>query len=177
MTTIDFKKLYGEAGKITPEGEYDVIWVKAEAVTSSNGKPMVKASAVIETGPMKDRYLYTQFVLSVENQTALQIFFRQMALFGMNDAFWDDNPPMDRVASMIPGKRTRVVVVHREWKGQMRTDIDSIKPGQVTGPIPEGLVKGSSGGGSSAPPVPTAPQAPTTPPPAPSSDAPPLPAF
>lgn len=156
MSTIDFNKLYDGAGKLIPEDWYDVVFVKATATESNNGKPMIKAMCKIENGPRKGSSLFTQFTVSAESQGALRIFFQQMTVFGMDGAFWSKNPELEEVADRIAGKRASVQVEHRPWQGVDRESIKGLRASQATGPIdPTLLAVGNSGSKPSAPPTPT----------------------
>lgn len=135
MTTISFKDLLQEAKSVShealPLGDYDVEIETADAVTSSTGKPMIKVKARVINGPHERRPVLTQFVLSMENSTAVSIFFRNMRSFGLDEAFFaslgmvGDLTP---VASALVGRRARWTLGHREWQGETRNEVTAIKP-------------------------------------------------
>lgn len=132
MTSINFADLYDQAGQgfePIPDGTYDIEVTKAEAVTSSTGKPMIKVQHKIVGGPHDGRQLFDQFVLSVDNPNALSFFFQHMAAFGLDRPFFAANPPMEQVAATLVGRNAVATVGTREWQGQDRNEVQGYKPG------------------------------------------------
>lgn len=186
MSTIDFTRALqdakGASFEALPVGDYDVEVAKSEAVTSSNGKPMIKVTMKVVSGPYEKRPIMNQFVMSVENPTALNIFFRHMRAFGLDDAFFaslGSTGSLEPVAHALLNRRARLTLGHREWQGETRNEVKAVKPytgappvtpppGPTTGPGP---VAGPTAPGplppaSASAPL-SAPAQPTTPPAAP----------
>ena len=183
MTTINFAQALQDAKGATfeplPVGDYDVEVTKTDAVTSQNGKPMIKTTFKVISGPYERRPIINQFVLSVENPQAVAIFFRHMKAFGLTEEWFaslGQQSSLEPVASALLGRRARLSIGHREWQGEMRNEVKGVKPytgappsaapvgptsGPVAGPVP------LAGPGATPPrPVagPTPPAAPVTPP-------------
>ena len=192
MVTIDFAKALqdakGASFEALPIGDYDVEVAKAEAVTSQNGKPMIKTTMRVVSGPYEKRPIINQFVLSVENAQAVAIFFRHMKAFGLTEEWFaslGQQGSLGPVADALLGRRARLTIGHREWQGEMRNEVKAVKPYTgapamaPSGPTAPGAGPTLTGPAALPPrpaatPGPTAPVAPVaspTPPPA----APPLP--
>lgn len=121
-----------------PDGPYHVSVHEAVAKPSSNGKPMITLKLNIEDGPHQNRKLLTQLVLSVENETALAIFFRNLRAFGIDENFLATVPPgqLGPIAQTLLGRHVNVMVGSREWQGQQRNEVKNFSPyqGVTTGP-------------------------------------------
>lgn len=196
MTVIDFGQLMKEAGEgfqPVPTGPYNAEVTKATATTSSTGKPMIKVTLRIVGGPHEGRQLFDQFVITAGNPNALAFFFEHMAAFGLDRAYFAQNPPMESVAAALVGRQVMVSVGVREFKGADRNEVQAYKPiagGQVG--VPVAATPTGFGPGAAAPapvpqvapapapapvPAPPAPAAPApAPQPAPAQAAPPAPA-
>lgn len=178
MATIDFGKALQDAKGASfeplPVGDYDVEVNKAEAVTSQNGKPMIKTTFRVVSGPYERRPIINQFVLSVENPQAVAIFFRHMKAFGLTEEWFaslGQQQSLEPVASALVNRRARLSIGHREWQGEMRNEVKAVKP--YTG-APQAMAPVGPGGPTPGPvapvPGPVTPPAPptaTTPPAAP----------
>lgn len=179
MTTIDFGKAIQDAKGASfeplPVGDYDVEVAKSEAVTSQNGKPMIKTTMRVVSGPYEKRPIINNFVLSLENPQATAIFFRHMKAFGLTEEWFASLGKvgsLEPVASALIGRRVRLSVAHREWNGEMRNEVKAVKPytgapPQVGPAGPSGPLAGPPSGGPVA--------GPTAPVPAPAPVAPPAP--
>jgi hypothetical protein len=174
MTSIDFGQLMKEAGEgfqPVPSGPYNVQLVKAEAVTSGTGKPMIKVRLQIIGGPHDGRQLFDQFVITAGNPTALSFFFEHMAAFGLDRSFFASNPPLDGVAATLIGRQALVSVGIKQYKGADRNEVQSynaiaggqvggIGPSAAAGPGPATMVPQAVPPVASAPaPAPVAPVA------------------
>lgn len=199
MPTIDFGKAIqdakGASFEALPIGDYDVEVAKSEAVTSSNGKPMIKVTMRVISGPYEKRPIINNFVLSLDNAQATAIFFRHMKAFGLTEDWFaslGQAQSLEPVASALLNRRARLSIGHREWNGEMRNEVKSVKPftGAPGGmsPTPNGAFAGPASGPGGALPgvgpvppmtppqstpiVPPGPVAPPTPVPAPAPVAP-----
>lgn len=185
MTSIDFGQLMKEAGEgfqPVPSGPYNVQLVKAEAVTSGTGKPMIKVRLQIIGGPHDGRQLFDQFVITAGNPTALSFFFEHMAAFGLDRSFFASNPPLDSVAATLIGRQALVSVGIKQYKGADRNEVQSynaiaggqvggIGPSAAVGPGPAAMVPQATPPAVVAP-APVAPvAAPVAPAPAPAAPA------
>lgn len=176
MVSIDFSKALADAKTVSFEpldnGDYDIEVTACDAVTSGNGKPMLKAKMKVISGPHMNRPIINNFVLSLDNAVAVSIFFRQMKCFGLTDQFFAALGPsgsLDPVAAALVGRRARLTLGQREWAGEMRNEVKGVKP--YTGAPGAPGVGGPNPGPVMAPP-PSAP----SPAPAPAPVAPPAPA-
>ncbi len=165
MSEIDWASLQKEATDVVlADGDYVVQVAKAEATSSSNGKPMIKLQLVIVEGPKKDRKLFTQQVLSAESPFALQIWFRVLAAFGLDAQYFARNPKatIDQIARELMNRGVIATVGTREWQGHPRNEVTGYKPYTPTGPVPPGMVIGAPGTVVSTPSMATGPTPPTT---------------
>lgn len=156
MTTIDFNKAIqdakGASFEALPIGDYDVEVSKSEAVTSQSGKPMIKTTMKVVSGPYEKRPIINQFVLSIENPQAVAIFFRHMRAFGLTEEWFaslGQQSSLAPVADALLGRRARLTLGQREWNGEMRNEVKSVKP--YTGAPPAAPVGPTAPGGPVAP--------------------------
>jgi len=141
MTSVSWSDLIkNSAGSFDPlpSGDYDVVCVSAEAAQSSTGKAMIKAKFRVQGGPHDGRHIWNQFVISPENPNALSFFFQHMKVFGMDENFFAQLPPVNahlgandpslqRIAATMLNRPARVTVNQRSWNGSMRNNITAIK--------------------------------------------------
>lgn len=135
MTTVNFTQVLQDAKSASfealPIGDYDVEVDKAEAVTSSNGRPMIKATFKVIVGPHTNRKVINNFVLVIDNPNALAIFFRNMKALGLADEFFASlgaSGTLDPVAQALVGRRARLKLGQREWNGEMRNEVNGVMP-------------------------------------------------
>lgn len=132
MSTIDFNTAMQRAKTVSfdplPDGPYDVVCIESEAVTTSTGKPMIKAKWQVENGPQSGRKVYDQYVFSADNDNALSFFFQHMRFFGLDEAFFSQIGSMEQVATALPGRRCRLQLGTRMWEGQPRNEVKKIMP-------------------------------------------------
>lgn len=168
------KKTAEDATKPLPVDWYDMVVVKAEFKTASTGNLMIAAQLEVIAGPSKTRRVFTNFVLAVDNGFALSLFFRRMAAFGLDDAFFttlEQYAPeqgMSIIAQSLVNRAARVKVGIRQWQGQDRNDCEEFAPLAQTGPQAPGIVTGpahvaGSPAVSSSPVSPTGPTISVTP--------------
>lgn len=188
MTSISWNDLIkNSAGSFDPlpSGDYDVVCVSAEAAQTQNGKAMVKAKFRVQGGPHDGRHIWNQFVISPENPNALSFFFQHMKVFGMDENFFAQLPPVNadlgandpslqRIASTMLNRPARVTVNQRSWNGQMRNNITAIKA--PLGPAGAVAPQAATPGVPTATPQPAPMQAPAPAQPVPAPVSPPAPA-
>lgn len=171
---FNWSDLYNTAKAVTwdalPNGDYEVKVVETDAVRTQNGKPMLKAKLEVVNGQFAKRKILTQFVLSVENETALSIFFRQMKAFGLDEHFFATVPPgqLGPVAQALMNRTALVTVGQREFpagSGQMRNEVKNVQPSRIGGMPTTMPGAAASFGGPPVPgaPAPSGPPVPTVP--------------
>jgi hypothetical protein len=134
--SINFQELLKQADQagftLIPDGMQDVVVEKAESVTASTGKPMIKVTYVVESGPHARRKLFNQHVLSPDNDNALKFFFEAMQAYGLGREYWaTPGASLDAAAPAIVGRRVKVDVGHKEWpagSGSMRNEVKKVYP-------------------------------------------------
>jgi hypothetical protein len=186
MTNINFSdmlKAAGDAGfSVLPAGTYDAVVDTASNKQVSGGeKEAIAVQFKVENGPNAGQSCFNNFVISPDNANALAFFFRHMAALGLNEQYFQSNPPLQRVAADLIGRRCRIKVSIRQWQEQDRNQVDGILPpiGDAQAPAMPGTspalpVPSSAVPGPPIPnqlthgiPVPPAPVVPDTPLPAP----------
>lgn len=142
-----------------PAGPYDAECISADAVTSSTGKPMIKCKFEVISGPHAKRKFFNQFVLSIENETALAMFFRHMRAFGMDENFFAavGQQGLAPVAQAMVGRRARFDLGIRKWNDEDRNEVKSVKP--LAGGVASGGLPGT--GAPALPGLPGTPGLPT----------------
>lgn len=125
--------LLDEAGDtsftVLPAADYDLKMVKVEAkMAKSSGKLMFSYTADVTSGPYKGRKLFGNLVVSPENPTALNIFFRQMAAIGVPRDFFTNNPSDSQVAEALLNREFRGQVAIKPYLGEDRNEIKSYSP-------------------------------------------------
>jgi len=145
VSELDWAQLQKEAdgAKALPEQDYSMICIESDAVTSSNGKPMIKTRWRITEGPHVDKKVGTQFVVSAESAVALKIFFQQMAALGLTADYFASNPKMPEVANALRGRVAVVTLGIRAWQGVDRNEFKAIRAFPEGVPLPPGAVTGT----------------------------------
>lgn len=134
MTTYDFSKLLqdAKAGGAWPIGDYDfeVVDTMVKASSNGSGNEMIVAKMRCLVGPYANKHITNNFVLSQDSPNALNIFFRHMTAFGLDDGFFAQlgNGDLTPVAHALKGRRARITIGHRQWNGAMQNDIKAIAP-------------------------------------------------
>ena len=151
MADFNFGQMRQDAMTVL-EGDFVVRCVHAEATKNSNGDYMIKAKLQIIAGTYAGRNLLNNFNIIPANVPALQMFFSNMAHFGLDAAYFDRLPMgeagVHQIARDLVGRIVEVNVVKRAWQGVDRENIKSIKP------APAGM--GGVGGTTNATALPTA---------------------
>lgn len=150
--TFNWGELYAKAQTASndpvPDGPYHVSIFSADATTSSTGRPMIKLTLRIEDGQFQNRKLYTQIVLSPDNENALNIFFRNCAAFGIGADVITQFPPgqLGPLAQMLHGRHANAIVGSREYQGQNRNEVKSFTPipgGMAAQPMAQTMMPGA----------------------------------
>ena len=111
-----------------PIGDYSVVIDEATHTNTQSGKLMFKTKMKVEGGPHNGRFVWNQFVVSPESPNALSIFFSQMRALGLSAEFFAGQPGEDAICGALAGRRCNVTLAQREWKGQVRNEVKTIKP-------------------------------------------------
>jgi hypothetical protein len=170
MTTYDFSKLLqdAKAGGAWPIGDYDfeVGDTMVKTSSSGSGNEMIVTKLRCLVGPYAGKSITNNFVLTADNASALNIFFRHMAAFGLDENFFAQigQGDLTPIASALRGRRARITIGHRQWNGTNQNDIKAINP--LTGGVASPTAAAPTG---MMPPPPPGVQPPTmsTPPPPP----------
>lgn len=152
-STYNWAEMQQEATVILV-GEFPVTVVKSEAVKTQNGKDMIKAQFKIDAGTYAGRKLFSNFVISPESPGAMRMFFSQLAVFGLDAAFFASiaGQPPSVIAAALDGRKAIAIVDKGVWQGAEREEIKGYKPalgGHGGGTFVAGL-GGSIGGAVSA---------------------------
>ena len=117
-----------------PVGEYSIVIDSAEHTTTQGGKSMFKTKMKVQGGPHDGRFVWNQFVISPESPKAIGFFFSQMKALGLGQEFFESQPDEQVLANSLVGRTANVTLGQREWQGQVRNEVKSIKP--ATGNAP-----------------------------------------
>ena len=162
MNFGDILKKAKEGGgfDLLPDGVYIAKVIESEAKTSNNGKPQIKARFEIVSGPHAGfKGLWNNFTLTVDNETALRIFYSQLSALGITSEFLESLATVDpdtafkHIAGALVGKVASIKVkIDHEWNNNK---IDRINK------APADFVAEAAAPGSSTPfQAPAAPAAP-----------------
>jgi hypothetical protein len=149
MSSIDWAALHQES-TVVLEGDFPVVLTKAEATTSSTGKPMIKFTVTLESGPYAGRQVNGNFTITADNPQSMRIFFSQMNRLGLGTAFFAQQPSTEGVAEALVGKRAIVTLEGREWAGEVRENVKAWKTATGAAPLGVQTVANASGGGLAA---------------------------
>lgn len=143
----DLQQVAKDAGfSLVPNGEYEAVVNKGVKIAkTSTGKDMFKLAFKIADGKTKGM-VFTNLTISPENAIALSIFFRQMSALGLGDKYFAANPSLEKVAKDLEGRRALIEVGTREWQGQDRNEIKSIKPSRAAANDPMAFAPSTSNG-------------------------------
>jgi hypothetical protein len=168
LNWADLQKAAGDAGfDVLPPGEYDARIESATAKPTANNKDSIAVQFKVEGGPYDGKSFFNNFVISPENANALAFFFRHMAALGLGEAYFAVNPPLERVAADLQGRRCRATLSKRMWNDTERNQVDGIRP-PAAGSVSVPAVPAPSGTTTPMPSVTSAavPAPPVVPPPA-----------
>lgn len=125
------------------EDDYAFFIKEVKAQKSNDGlKDQLVIIAAVEAGERRNSTVRHQMTLSPESPKALQIFFRELAVFGLDGAFFDQNPQMDMnfIASQLKNRRFSASVVHNITGDKKYANLHSISA--PAGPAPQAGVPG-----------------------------------
>lgn len=131
MTTVNFAQLVQKAGDAAaktnyeplPEGDYEFKVVEAQATTASTGKLMFKLTNEVQGGPHDKRRVWDQWVVSPDNETAINIFFGKAAAIGLSKEYWMADPSPAQVEQALIGRPFRGKVAIRSYQGKESNEI------------------------------------------------------
>lgn len=144
MTTTNLAALRAKADadgggyEVVPAGDYTARVEKATATTTKTGKPMVKATFVIEGGPSEGKRVFTQFVVSEDSPKALAIFFRHMDVLGAGPVI-DAGGSIEQVAGAIIGARASIKVAVGSYNGNPTNEVKDVKAAGGAAPAVAGI--------------------------------------
>lgn len=138
MSSTPFGDLLKQAAEakyvVVPANDYMVVVKDASAVKSSTGKDMIKLSVKILAGPFKGSGILTQQTLSPDNPAALNIFFRFLEAFGIDEEFLnglpareDGGPNIPAVAAALKGRAAVAAVDISQWNDEDRNGVSKFK--------------------------------------------------
>ena len=121
MTTVNFADLVQKAGDAAsrtnyeplPEGDYEFKVIDAQATTASTGKLMFKLTNEIQGGPHSTRRVWDQWVVTPDNETAMNIFFGKAAAVGLTKEYWLASPTPAQIEQSLVGRTFRGKVAIR----------------------------------------------------------------
>lgn len=140
MTQVDFAKLLKEhegGGEPLSDGIYDTVCTKSEGVTASTGKPMIKATFLVLTGPEANKTITNNFVLVKDNPNAFWIFVRHMAVFGIDKTQLAQMTDLQQLAPLMVNKTARLTV-----QKQPGRDLPNVSRCE---PVPGGMLSAAPG--------------------------------
>lgn len=141
MGDFSFKELSKDANTVLT-GDHEVVITKTEVAKSQNGKPMIKCDLKVTTGPFAGRVIKHNFTISADNPNAMKMFFAQMTALGLDEAYFDNDPPMAQVAGDLLGRTATATLEPNTWQGVTREQVKTWKPSNGLG----GVVPSALGG-------------------------------
>lgn len=126
---IDFKKMRETASTVL-QGDYPVVVDKVEFKrTQKNSEPMWVVTFKVTAGPYTGRTVRHNMVLSGVHNFMVNRFFREMAVLGLDDAFFDAQPSPDSVSASITGRHCIATFKEgSEYRGEKREEVEELKP-------------------------------------------------
>ena len=158
--SVNISQLFSsfEKDKINPlpEGEYDL----EVATAKGKGGNTVVATYTVLTGPyVGHKALIGQF--SFGSETAASIAFQNLEGFGLDKAYFQQDPSVDDIARALLGRRVHAFVQLREFNNQPRNQfaIGAVKLLGAAPPTSIGAIPALAPAVTAAPPVPVVPVA------------------
>jgi hypothetical protein len=138
MATVDYGLLAAQAAKglePLPAIDYNAEITNAEYRPSSNDNPMYRIEFTIVDGPHKNRKVFTNFTLKLENPNSVGYFFGKMAALGLDAAFFAGLPEANKealICQTLLGRRAVITVgPGKPYQGRVRDEVKNIKPATV----------------------------------------------
>ena len=128
---IDFSNVDSTAQEFTPieEGRYNMEVISAKEKQSSTGKPMISAQLkVLDAGQWKDRYAFTNFILTEKSYWNLKGF-----LDAVSSPFAETGGDSSEIASDLEGRQVSAYVEHRMYNGKTQCDLKYWQPADDSG--------------------------------------------
>jgi hypothetical protein len=146
MGTIDWKAAREDAKAasiLIPDGEFPFECVSADAQLSSGGAPQIVADFLCLNERYNKRTVRNWFTLSLDSPVALDIFFKTMKAFGLDDAYFakGDGPEMEDIAERMVGKKVTCGVKTTDYNGQDRNKLSYFKKTSGAGATSSGGAK------------------------------------
>jgi hypothetical protein len=159
MQSVNWEDLYKSAESAglstkepVPASTYQVVIAACEAKMDSSGvKPQLKLRAKIEGGPYDGRTVWDTMTLTADAPVPVSIFLRQLAAYGLDQAYMATQPSFDTIAQVLVGRRVNWVVSVKTYQGRVINQTDDVRA--LTG-------GGAAPAAPAAPGVPPVPQAP-----------------
>lgn len=131
MADFNFGKMRQDAMTVLT-GKFVVRCVEVAAVKNSKNDDMLKTKLEIVAGPYAGRRLFNNFNIIPSNAPALQMFFRHMNAFGLDERYFNQLPNGDAgvaaIARDLVGRVVEVDVEARPYNGVERENITAINP-------------------------------------------------
>lgn len=134
MTTVNWNALRQEAAKAQPFasleiGTYNLVVVKSTPRKSKDGtKDQINLLLKAEDGQVGAGATgFKLMTLTTDNADALNIWFRELACLGLDDAFFDAHPEVTvpQIAAILPDHRcVGIVKADKPYEGQAKTKMD-----------------------------------------------------
>lgn len=129
----DRAKSAKNAFQAIPVNNYDVIVESAEHKVASTGNEMFALTFVVEGGPYDGKKLFTNLVYT---ENAAGFFFGKMKALGLEADFFVGKDATEICAALIDARAT-VKTKHREYQGEIRSEVDRITARSGASGIPE----------------------------------------
>jgi len=151
MGAIDWKAAREDAkaaSVLIPDGEFSFECVSADAKLSNGGSPQIVADFLCQDAKYSKRTVRNWFTLTLDNPTALDIWFKTMKVFGMGDEYFAKDPDMEDIAERMVGQVVTCSIATDSYNGQDRNKIKFFKK---SGPQGAARGKGPVAKGAPAP--------------------------
>lgn len=129
--------------KLLDPATYPFYVKDAKAQRDKSGtKDQILMTVAVESGERKGATVRNYLTLSPESPQALQIFFRDLANFGLTEEFFNQNPSMDIavIANALVNRRFSAEVIHTKQGDKTYANLTNIAP--PAGPAPQAGVPG-----------------------------------
>ena len=103
----------------------------AEATTSKKGKEQFKLRVVFVDGPMAGKGITEFITVSPESEGAMSIFFQNVAVLGVDEAFLASDPTSAQIAEKMMGAYFTTDLTNEEYpagSGTIRNRLGFFKP-------------------------------------------------